>query len=132
MYESFKAGKAVSMDVSSVASGLSPPFAGLCEALENITSRITHRIHIMTFSGENCYRHCKAFVDSVLLVSDQELVETMFFLHSRGLYVEPSGAAAFAALRHNKVPDVAGKRVVVVVTGGNVDAEELCNLKQNI
>lgn len=58
------------------------------------------------------------------------MVESMFFLHSRGLYVEPSGAAAFAALRHGKVPDVVGKSVVVVVTGGNVAADEFDKLKQ--
>ena len=83
-------------------------------------------------SGKNTYRHCKQFVEGVLLVSDQELIESMFFLHSRGLYVEPSGAAAFAALRHNKVPDISGCRVVVVITGGNVDANELVQLKEMV
>ena len=39
--------------------------------------------------------------------------------------VEPSGAAAFAALQHDKVPDVTDKKIVIVITGGNVSPEEL-------
>ena len=46
-----------------------------------------------------------------------------------GLVVEPSGAAAFAALQANKIPDLLpGSNVVVMVTGGNVTPEELCDL----
>lgn len=42
-----------------------------------------------------------------------------------GLVVEPSGAAAFAALLHNKVPDTTNKNVIVYLTGGNVSPEDL-------
>ena len=50
------------------------------------------------------------------------------FFHA-GLVVEPSGAAAFAALQANKIPDILpGSNVVVMVTGGNITLEELCNL----
>jgi threonine dehydratase len=48
----------------------------------------------------------------------------MAFLASRmKLIVEPGGAAAFAALLHGKVPDSAGRRIGVVLSGGNVDPE---------
>ena len=46
-------------------------------------------------------------------------------LFSLGLVVEPSGAAAFAALQSNKVPEAEGKNVAVVVTGGNVTLNDL-------
>ena len=82
------------------------------------------------FIGPNTFRHCQQFVEDVLLVSDQELLDTMFFLHSKGLYVEPSGSAAFAALRHGKVRDAEGRSVVVVVTGGNVTPAELVELQK--
>ena len=85
---------------------------------------------VLLFAGACTYRHCRRFVDDVLLVSDQEILETMFFLHSKGLYVEPSGSAAFAALRHGKVPDTAGRNIVVMVTGGNVSPEELVELRK--
>ena len=40
-----------------------------------------------------------------------------------------TGAAAFAALYHNKVPDAEGKKIAVVITGGNVTPEELVELR---
>ena len=46
-------------------------------------------------------------------------------LYEVGLVVEPSGAAAMAALLSGKVGDISDKRVVVFVTGGNVSSEEL-------
>jgi len=49
-------------------------------------------------------------------------IKTLFDI---GFVVEPSGAAAFAALQSNKVPDVEGKSVVVLVTGGNVTPADL-------
>jgi threonine dehydratase len=39
------------------------------------------------------------------------------------LVVEPGAAAGAAALLAGKVPDLAGKRVGVVLSGGNVDPE---------
>ncbi|XP_046353314.2 L-threonine dehydratase catabolic TdcB-like [Haliotis rufescens] len=105
MFESFKVGKAVSRSVNTVATGLAPPYTG----------RLT-------------YRHCAEFVERVLLVSDAEIVQSMELLYSRGLVVEPSGAAAMAALLNGHVPDVDGKKVVVVITGGNVTPGEANSL----
>jgi threonine dehydratase len=66
--------------------------------------------------------------EDVLTVSDDEIIETMKFILSRmKLLVEPSGAAAAAAVLHRKLPsDV--KRVGVVLSGGNIDAEFLVML----
>ncbi len=64
-----------------------------------------------------------ALVDGVHTVSDLELRRAMAFLFSRmKLVVEPGGAAAAAALLAGNVPGVGGKRVGVVLSGGNVDA----------
>lgn len=49
-------------------------------------------------------------------------------LYGAGLVVEASGAAAVAAILAGKVPDASGKKVVVVVTGGNVQPDELVKL----
>ena len=57
-------------------------------------------------------------------VSDLELRRAMALLASRmKLVVEPGGAAAFAALLHDKVPDTRGRRIGIVLSGGNVDPE---------
>lgn len=63
--------------------------------------------------------------EDVLTVSDDEIIETIkFFLFRMKLLVEPSGAAAAAAVLTGKLPRDA-RRVGVVVSGGNVDAELL-------
>ena len=60
-------------------------------------------------------------VDDFLTVTDEELVTSMFFLWERmKLVVEPTGMLAACALLERKV-DAKGKRVGVVLSGGNVD-----------
>ena len=76
-------------------------------------------------TGPNAFRLCRRHVTDMLLVSDEEILACVSHLYHRGLVVEPAGAAAFAALFHDKVPDVSGKRVVVVITGGNISSEEM-------
>jgi threo-3-hydroxy-L-aspartate ammonia-lyase len=66
----------------------------------------------------------RAHAEGILTVSDLELRRAMAVLASRlKLVVEPGGAAAFAALLHGKVPDTAGRRIGVVLSGGNVDLD---------
>ena len=66
--------------------------------------------------------------EDVLTVSDDEIIETIRFLLFRlKLLVEPSGAAAAAAVLTRKLPhDV--RRVGVVLSGGNIDADLLSQL----
>lgn len=66
--------------------------------------------------------------EGVLTVSDDEIIETIkFFLFRMKLLVEPSGAAAAAAVLHHKLPEDV-KRVGVILSGGNIDAELLSRL----
>jgi len=67
----------------------------------------------------------KRLVSGILLVSDEELVQTLLFVLERmKLLIEPSGIAAAAAVRFRKA-DFAGKRVGVVLSGGNIDLKRL-------
>jgi threonine dehydratase len=60
-------------------------------------------------------------VNDMVTVDDLSLLRTMFFLWERlKLVVEPTGALGAAALLQGTVP-VAGARVGVILTGGNVD-----------
>lgn len=71
----------------------------------------------------------RALAEDVLTVSDLELRRAMALLAARlKLVVEPGGAAGFAALLHGKVPGVAGRRVGVVLSGGNVDPDRFASL----
>jgi threonine dehydratase len=63
----------------------------------------------------------RANVDEMVTVSDDELVRAMRFLWERmKLVVEPTGALGLAAALAGKI-EVAGKRVGVILSGGNVD-----------
>ena len=60
-------------------------------------------------------------VSAMTTVDDATLVETMFYLWERmKMIVEPTGALGAAAVLHGDIP-VAGKRVGVVLSGGNVE-----------
>ena len=62
--------------------------------------------------------------EGILTVSDLEIRQAMALLASRmKIVVEPGGAIAFAALLHGKVPGSVGKKVGVVLSGGNVDPD---------
>ncbi len=63
--------------------------------------------------------------EDVLLVSEDEIVETVRFLLFRlKILVEPTGAVAAAAALFGKLPEDVGS-VGVVLSGGNVDPEAL-------
>ncbi|MFN2634097.1 MAG: pyridoxal-phosphate dependent enzyme [Thermoanaerobaculia bacterium] len=64
-------------------------------------------------------------VEAVLLVSDDEMIETLCWMLERmKVLVEPSGVAGAAAVRHRKA-DFAGRKVGVILSGGNVDRDKL-------
>ena len=67
-------------------------------------------------------------VKDVLTATDGELVECMrFFAERMKLVVEPTGCLGFAAARAMK-DALKGKRVGVILSGGNVDIARLCAL----
>jgi threonine dehydratase len=86
-------------DVNTIADSLSPPFA-------------------LPFSLGVVRR----YVDDIVLVSDDQIVEALFLLFDRGkLAVEPAAAAALAGLLGPLAVRLAGKRVGLMVCGTNID-----------
>ena len=64
----------------------------------------------------------------IVTVSDAELVEAMrFFAERMKLVVEPTGCLAAAAALNARAP-VAGLRVGVIISGGNVDLASFARL----
>jgi threo-3-hydroxy-L-aspartate ammonia-lyase len=60
-------------------------------------------------------------VDDILTATDPQLVEAMkFFAERMKIVVEPTGCLGFAAACHARLP-LQGKRVGVILSGGNVD-----------
>ena len=71
--------------------------------------------------GRYTFEVIRRNVDDVLTVSDDQLVEAMrFFAERMKMLVEPTGCLSFAAACHAGVP-LEGKRVGIIVSGGNVD-----------
>jgi threonine dehydratase len=75
--------------------------------------------------GELTFPVVKRLVERIILVSDDEIrAAVKFLLLQLKILVEPSGAVAAAALLAGKLPDEI-RSVGVVLSGGNVDFEEL-------
>ncbi len=61
------------------------------------------------------------YADDVVTVSDSEIAAAILLLLERNKQVvEPAGATPLAAVLNNKI-DVAGKRIVCLMSGGNID-----------
>jgi threonine dehydratase len=75
--------------------------------------------------GQITYPIVRRYVHDMVTVTDDQLIETMRVLAERlKLVVEPTGALAAAAVLHGVVP-VEGKRVGIVLSGGNVELARL-------
>ena len=75
--------------------------------------------------GDNTFRYVSTYVDEVALVSDDEVSSAILALiEKQKMIAEGAGAAAVAAVMFDKF-DLKGKRVVAVVSGGNIDVTSL-------
>ena len=104
--------------------------SGAADAHESLhNGRLTTWDHIDTIAdglrathlGDLPFALITRLVDDIVTVSDEEIRAAVLALH-RGakLVVEPSGAVAMAALMHGKT-GLEGRRVVAVLSGGNID-----------
>lgn len=78
------------------------------------------------FTSEQTLRHTKEFVDSIVLVSDDEIRKAMktLVLEER-IVAEPAGAASLAALLAGKIEFEESQNIVCILSGSNVDYELL-------
>lgn len=99
MYESIKQGKIVTLDsVSTIADGIQ-----------------------VKEPGEHTFEYIKKYVDDIVTVSDDEISSAILkLIETQKMISEGAGAAPLAAVMFNKLP-VKGKKVVCIVSGGNID-----------
>ena len=99
MYKSVKGGKAVHLDkVSTIADGIQ-----------------------VKEPGENTFELVKKYVDEIVTVTDDEISSAILkLIETQKMIAEGAGAAPVAAVMFNKLP-IKGKKVVCVVSGGNID-----------
>ncbi len=82
--------------------------------------------------GELNFSVVQRFVDDIVALPDREIFEAVVWIMERcKLVVEGAAAAPVAALLHGLVQLPAGSRVVCVLSGGNVNLDELRGLKWN-
>ena len=75
--------------------------------------------------GENTFRYVSEYVDEIALVSDDEVSSAILALiEKQKMIAEGAGATAVAAVMFDKF-NLNGKRVVAVVSGGNIDVTSL-------
>ena len=71
--------------------------------------------------GVNTFEYCKKYVDDIVTVTDDEISSAILSLiEHQKLISEGAGAVSVAAVMFGKVP-VKGKKVVCLVSGGNID-----------
>lgn len=93
--------------------------AGKPEKLANMQT-IADGIAVKT-PGALTFEATTKLVDDILVVDDTEIAHTAYLLLQRAkLLAEPSGVAALAAVLHKKT-DLAGRNVVPVISGGNIN-----------
>ncbi|MGN0584549.1 MAG: threonine ammonia-lyase [Ruminococcus sp.] len=71
--------------------------------------------------GQHTFEYCKQYVDEIVTVTDDEISAAILALIERQkLIAEGAGATSVAAVMFGKIP-VKGKKVVCLVSGGNID-----------
>jgi threonine dehydratase len=80
---------------------------------------------LLTSLGELPFQIIQKHVDDVVTVSDEAIVKAMRLVWERmKIVIEPSSAVPLAAILENKV-ETKGKRVGIILSGGNIDLEDL-------
>ncbi len=75
--------------------------------------------------GVNTFEMCEKYVDEIVTVSDDEIAAAILkLIEQQKLVAEGAGAVSVAAAMFNKVP-IKGKKVVCLVSGGNIDVTSL-------
>jgi threonine dehydratase len=83
-------------------------------------------------AGERTLPLVQKYVDDIVTVEEEEIANAVLLLLEREkILAEGAGAAALAALVNRKIPvvrDNTGKKIVVVVSGGNIDVTLLARI----
>jgi threonine dehydratase len=99
------------------------------ELVERATHRSLAEGITVKRPGTLAFRHVRELVDDVVLVSEEEIEEGVFaLLESCKLAAEGAGAATYAAAMRGRLPDLAGRRVALVLSGANIDLNMLSRL----
>ena len=72
--------------------------------------------------GDKTYEYCHKYLDDIVTVTDDEIATAIVMLmEGQKLIAEGAGATALAAIHFKKLPQLKGKKVVALLSGGNID-----------
>ncbi len=118
------------LGASTAVIGVEP--LGADDALRSLrTGTLTRNAQVETIAdglrgnlGDKTFSVIRALVDDIVTVDDAAIVRAMRFAYEHmGLRLEPSGAICLAALLSQKL-DISGKRLGVLLSGGNISTED--------
>lgn len=93
---------------------------GKIERLSSV-STIADGIKVME-PGVNTFGLCKEYVDGIVTVTDDEISSAILALmEQHKLIAEGAGAVPVAAVMFDKIPEIENKKVICLVSGGNID-----------
>ncbi|MCM2333600.1 MAG: threonine ammonia-lyase [Anaeromyxobacteraceae bacterium] len=80
-------------------------------------------------AGDLTFAHVRALVDELVTVTEEEIASAILYcLEKEKTVAEGAGAVAVAALMHRKARGLEGRRVVSVVSGGNIDVNLIARI----
>ena len=81
------------------------------------------------FAGKITFEYVKKYVDEILNVSEEEMIESLRIMIERLKVVpEPSASACFVPIVYNKLKIPSQSKCLVVVCGGNIDLKKIKSL----
>ena len=94
----------------------------LKKAIDSVSVRTIADGIAVRDTSEITLEYALKYVDKFISVDDEEIASAiLFLLEKQKLVVEGAGAASVAAMLHNKLEHLKGKKVALVLSGGNMD-----------
>ncbi|MFN7133086.1 MAG: pyridoxal-phosphate dependent enzyme, partial [Myxococcales bacterium] len=117
----------IGVQMASIASMKASRDAGAVTTLEPATT-LADGIAVKR-PGDITFPLVQKYVDDIVTVDDEEIANAILLLLEREkTVVEGAGAAPLAALLNRKIPKAEGKKVGVILTGGNIDVNTLSRI----
>lgn len=111
--------KVYGVEAAGAASMLAARKKGCVDTLDNVAT-MADGIAVKR-PGDLTYELCQKYVDDIVTVTDDEISAAILALmEQQKLVAEGAGAASVAAAMFHKLP-IPGKKVVCIVSGGNID-----------
>lgn len=112
--------KVYGVQAAGAASMLTSVNDGAIETLDGVQT-IADGIAVKT-PGDLTFELVNKYVDGIYTVTDDEIaLAILTLLEQQKLIAEGAGAVPVAAVMNGKIPDIDGKKVCCLVSGGNID-----------